>query len=107
MRYLLRSEELVLLGVWHLQDNAYGVTIRRHLEQTTGKTFSFAAVYEPLDRLTQQGFLAESHGAPTNERGGRRRRLFRLTPLGEAALAEIQRINKIVWKGVPQFEAAS
>ena len=103
MKLLLRSEELVLLAVWHLADNAYGVTVRRYLMAETGQHFSFASVYDPLDRLTRQGFLKAADAPPTKERGGRRRRLFTLTNKGVAALAEIQRINATLWQGVPQL----
>ncbi|MEM1095485.1 MAG: helix-turn-helix transcriptional regulator [Bacteroidota bacterium] len=103
MKLLLRSEELVLLAVWHLGDNAYGVTVRRYLMAETSQHFSFASVYDPLDRLTRQGFLKATDGAPTKERGGRRRRFFTLTDKGLTALAEVQRINAVLWQGVPQL----
>jgi PadR family transcriptional regulator len=100
-KLLLRSEELVLLATLHLGDNAYGVTIRRYLIETTGQQFSFAAVYDPLDRLTSQGFLEATEGLPTKIRGGRRRRFFSLTDKGFDALAELQRVNEVLWQGIP------
>lgn len=106
MGLVLRSEELVLLAVLQLKDNAYGVTVRRYLMEKTGQHFSFAAVYEPLDRLSSQGFLKPNDKGPTSERGGRRRRYFRITPKGTAALAEIQRVNSAVWSGVPDLARA-
>ena len=106
MKMLLRSEEMVLLAVWQLGDQAYGVTVRRYLMEETGKHFSFAAVYDPLDRLTVKGFLKAKDGPPTKERGGRRRRFFSLTDKGVAALAEIQRINAVLWQGIPNLSAA-
>jgi len=107
MRILLRSEELVLLAVWQLKDNAYGVTVRRYLMEITAKHFSFAAVYDPLDRLTEQGFLEAIDGPATKERGGRRRRFYKLTAAGTAALAEVQRVNSILWQGIPQVAPVS
>jgi DNA-binding PadR family transcriptional regulator len=103
VKLLLRSEELVLLAVFHLKENAYGVTVRRYLMKETGQRFSFASIYEPLDRLTSQGFLKAEDGRPTKERGGRRRRMFRLTAKGRLALAELQRVNEALWDGVPDL----
>jgi DNA-binding PadR family transcriptional regulator len=103
---VLRSEELVLLAVLQLGDNAYGVSIRRYLMEQTGQKFSFASVYEPLDRLTAQGFLKSVDQAASSERGGRRKRCFRITKKGLAALAEIQEINAALWRGVPELAPA-
>jgi len=103
MKLLLRSEELVLLAVFHLEDNAYGVTVRRFLMKETGQRFSYAAIYEPLDRLTSQGFLKAEDGRQTKERGGRRRRMFRLSEKGRLALAELQKVNEALWDGVPDL----
>lgn len=103
MGMVLRSEELVLLAVLQLGDNAYGVRIRRYLMEQTGQKFSFASVYEPLDRLTAQGFLKSVDQPATSARGGRRKRCFRITDKGMAALAEIQQINAAVWDGVPKL----
>ncbi len=107
MGLILRSEELVLLAVLQLKDNAYGVTVRRFLMEMTGQHFSFAAVYEPLDRLAAQGFLKPDEKGPTPERGDRRRRYFRITDKGRAALAEIQKVNSAVWNGVPDLARAT
>lgn len=107
MKLLLRSEELVLLAVWHLGEDAYGVTVRRYLIEQTGQHFSFAAIYDPLDRLTSQGFLQAIDGPPTKERGGRRRRFFKLSDKGIAALAEIQRVNQVLWQGLPNLALGS
>lgn len=100
---LLRSEELVLLAVWQLGDNAYGVTIRRYLMDVTGQHFSFASIYDPLDRLSDKALLRSIDAPPTKERGGRRRRFFRLTDKGRAALGEVQRINQVLWHGIPNL----
>ena len=103
MTLLRRTEELILLAVLQLHENAYGVTIRRHLMEVTGEHFSFASVYVPLDRLAAQGYLTATDGPPTKERGGRRRRFYRVTPTGLAALAEMERVRSALRQGVPQL----
>ena len=103
MTLLRRTEELILLAVLQLHENAYGVTIRRHLMEITDEHFSFASVYVPLDRLTERGFVTAIDGPPTKERGGRRRRFYRVTPTGLAALTEMERVRGALRQGVPQL----
>jgi DNA-binding PadR family transcriptional regulator len=79
-------EQLVLLGVLHGSDDAYGVPVWREIEQRTGRGASLAAVYKTLDRLEGKGLVRSHVGAPTAERGGRAKRLYRLTPAGLRAL---------------------
>ncbi|GAB5518049.1 MAG: hypothetical protein RhofKO_03000 [Rhodothermales bacterium] len=103
MRPLLRSEEMLLLAVWKLQPNAYGVPIRQYLSEVTGRDWPIASVYVPLDRLVDYGLIRPTDGAPTGKRGGRRRRLFSLTPKGQDALAELNRIHAALWEGFPKL----
>ena len=65
MKILSRPEELILLAVMQLRDGAYGVTIRRHLIRETGSDWTIGAVYVPLNRLTEAGYLLTSIGEPT------------------------------------------
>lgn len=99
MRPLLRSEEMLLLAVWKLQPNAYGVPIRQYLSEVTGRDWPIASVYVPLDRLVDYGLIRATDAPPTGKRGGRRRRLFTLTAKGEAALVELNRIHNTLWEG--------
>lgn len=104
MRILSRIEEIFLLAVWRLGENAYGITIREEVERATGKKWSLGATYAPLDRLRKNRYVATVVSSPTRERGGRRKILYRLTPSGKAALAEVRKINERTWIGVPAFE---
>ena len=97
--------ELVLLAVWELGGDAYGVSIRRHLAQRSGRRLSLGAVYGSLGRLTQTGLLAGKLGDPTPARGGRRKRFFRLTPKGKSALREAKRRDERLWGRVPAIRA--
>jgi DNA-binding PadR family transcriptional regulator len=85
--YLGEFEQLVVLAIVRLQDNAYGATIARAIEDGTGRQVSVGAIYTTLERLQGKGLLSTRIGPPTTERGGRRRKLYALTPSGQKALA--------------------
>jgi PadR family transcriptional regulator PadR len=97
MEMLTKLEELILLAVLKLGENAYGTTIFKYIREVTGKKFSLGGVYFPLDRLTQNGFLSSYTGQSTPERRGLSKRYYRLTGQGFRALNEIHRVNSILW----------
>ena len=104
MRLLSRIEEIILLAVRRLQDNAYGVTIRDEVIRVTGHDWQQGAIYGPLARLHRKGYVATARGEPTPERGGRSKIFYKLTPFGVEALQEAQRINEVIWVDVPPLE---
>jgi PadR family transcriptional regulator PadR len=79
-------EQLVLLGVLRLGDEAYGAAIREEIHGRSGRDISISAVYTTLDRLESKGLLRSWVGEPTAQRGGRRRKFYVLKPAGDAAL---------------------
>ena len=79
-------EQLVLIAIVRLGDDAYGATIRREIEERTARRLSISAVYTTLDRLEVKGCVRSRIGEPTAMRGGRRRKHFALQPLGARAL---------------------
>jgi DNA-binding PadR family transcriptional regulator len=85
---LSELEQLVLLALLRLGDTAYGVSITRELADRANRAANFASVYKALIRLETEGLVEARLGEPTPERGGRRKRLYRLLPAGQAALAE-------------------
>jgi DNA-binding PadR family transcriptional regulator len=85
--YLGEFEQLVLLAVLRLEDDAYGATIRRLIEDATGRDVSIGAIYTTLDRLLAKGLVTSHVGEPTGGRGGRRRKIYTLERSGRAALA--------------------
>lgn len=79
-------EQLVMLAVLRAGDEAYGVSILHEIETRAGRALTLGTVHKTLGRLEEKG-LVESHtGEPTPVRGGRRKRLFVVTPAGRAAL---------------------
>ena len=79
-------EHLTLLAVFRLQDDAYGMRVRREIAERTGRDVSIGAVYATLDRLSEKGLVESALHDPTPERGGRAKRTFRLTGLGVASI---------------------
>jgi PadR family transcriptional regulator, regulatory protein PadR len=100
MDLLTRMEEIILLCVHHLAEEAYGIAIREYIVELTGEEMSVGAVYVPLERLEQRGLLESYLGEPTPERGGRGKRFYRLTPDGISALRAARQVHERLWAGV-------
>ena len=99
--YLGEFEELVLIMTVILDDQAYGVTVSQEIERHTGRLVTFGAIHNTLIRLEEKGFVSSELGGATSERGGRRKRLFKVTALGKTALADIQQLRNKLWKLMP------
>jgi PadR family transcriptional regulator, regulatory protein PadR len=84
--YLGEFEYAVLLAVLHLDQDAYAVPIRELIEQRTGRPVARGALYTGLDRLEAKGCLRSRMGDPTEERGGKARRYYSITPPGLRAI---------------------
>ncbi len=93
-------ELTILLAVVRLEHDAYGLAVRRDVSARTGRDYSVGAIYTTLGRLETKGFVGSSTTASTPTRGGRSRRLFRITADGRRALREAERVAKSVWAGV-------
>jgi DNA-binding PadR family transcriptional regulator len=101
MKLLSRSEEIVLLAILKLQNNAYGVTIRDQASKITGHEWTFGAIYVPLDKLTQRGYVRKFMSQPTAERGGRSKCLYQINREGMKALKRIQEVHARAWQNIP------
>lgn len=100
MKLLTRSEEYVLLAVWRLKGNAYTLSILDQISEVTGYKWQLGAIYIPLDKLREKGYLRKYKGEPTSERGGRSKFFYELTIDGLKALKEIKDIQNSVWEGL-------
>lgn len=98
--YLGEFEEAVLVAVFRLRDNAYGVTIRRFLEEEAGRSTSIGAVYTTLERLEKKGFVSSWQGESTPERGGRAKRYFQIEGAGVIALNNTREMRSKLWEGI-------
>jgi len=79
-------EQIVLLALVRLGSNAYGMTVRREIEERTGRDLSIGAVYATLERLEGKRYITSYMGEPSAERGGRAKRFFRIEAEGQRAL---------------------
>src|SRR5215218_5147445 len=90
-------EQLVLLGVLRVGDNAYGVPVHHEIQQRANRDLTLGTIYKTLTRLEEKGLVASRVGAPTAERGGRRTRIYSVTPAGkrslQASLRTLQRMS--------------
>ena|SRR4051794_23860834 len=94
-------EQLVLVALIRLGDGAYGMTVRREIEERTGRPTSLGAVYATLDRLESKGYVT-SYGAPaTPERQGRAKRFFRIALSGCRALEETRSTFELMYRDLP------
>jgi DNA-binding PadR family transcriptional regulator len=104
-KFISRSEEFLLLAVWRLKENAYGVTIRDQLKQATGKTWAYGALFVMLSRLEKKGYLTSYFADPSSQRGGKSKRIFQLSPHGIKALKEVRIAHESVWSGIEELSA--
>jgi len=97
-KYLGDFEQLVLLAVMRLEGGAYGMTVRREIEQQADRSVSLGAIYATLDRLEEKGLLSSNVGDPTEQRRGRAKRFFRVEAPGvhalQSALAALDRMRR-------------
>ena len=104
MKFLSRIEEILLLSIWKLKDNAYGISIREQVEQDTGVRWLSGAIYAPLNRLRKNGYVSTHQAEQPAELGGRPRIYYTLTEVGKEKLISIQRVNRDVWQDVPDLQ---
>ena len=100
MKVITRSDEILLLAILRLGDNAYGVTIRQQVFKTTGKKLTFGSLWVSLDILHRKGLVEKKMADPTPQRGGRGKIYYSLTPAGWMALRRVQKFQKKLWQGV-------
>ena len=100
MDYLGEFELLVMLAVLRLGANAYGMTIRREIEDVAKRSASLGAVYTTLERLEDKGFVSCTVGESTEERGGRARKYFKVTASGQLAMRRSLKATEAMKKGL-------
>jgi PadR family transcriptional regulator, regulatory protein PadR len=102
--YLGEFEELILTLVAALQEDAYGAAIAEEIETRLKREVNLSAVHVTLYRLEDKGYIKSSLGGGTNERGGRRKRIFTITSAGMAMLKAMKESRIELWKLVPQLK---
>lgn len=97
---LTKHEELLLLAVFKLKENAYIITLRRHIKDITGKSINYGSLCNTLSALIKKGYISSRESVPEPRQGGRRKVLYSLTPEGRKALKKAYEIQKLAWEGV-------
>lgn len=95
-------EELVLLTVVVLQDEAYGVAIKAELEERLNETLSVGSIQSALKRMEEKGFLTSEFGESTLKRGGKRKRIYTSTPYAQRILKEMKDVRARLWDSIPE-----
>lgn len=101
--HLGELEEIALLVVANLYDNAYGVAIKQEIEDKCNRSITISTVHNVLQRLNEKNFLESRYSEPTKERGGKRKLLFRVTKSGQAALKTSKSLRDTLWSGIPKI----
>lgn len=102
MKDLTKIEETVLIAVWHLGEEAYGVRIKQRLKKMTGKEPLYSTLYTTFEQLVRKGYMDKRFGEPTAVRGGKRKVYFTITREGFEALKAAFENQKAVWGGITE-----
>ncbi|MCK5147604.1 PadR family transcriptional regulator [bacterium] len=100
MKLLSRAEEIILVTIIKLGDQAYGVKIRNQIHKDTGDLWSFATIYRPLDKMARNQLVEKIKGEPTAERGGKSKFYYTVSPAGKEALLALQMAHSRIWDGL-------
>jgi PadR family transcriptional regulator PadR len=97
---------MLILSIWKLQDDAYSLTIRRHLKKITRKNWSFGSLFNSLEGLVKKKYIVSYIGDTAPAREGRRKRLYKVTKEGLEAIVEIKKIDQKIWEDIPNIDSA-
>lgn len=95
---ITRMEEMLLLTIFNLKENAYLIGIKEYFKIHMGKKLSLSSIHIPLSRLEDRGLIEGHFGEATAVRGGRRKKIYSITAKGFEELAEHKRLNDILWE---------
>ena len=94
-------EELVLLTVIVLREEAYGVAIKKELENRLNEGLSVGSIQSALKRMEEKGFLTSAFGEATQRRGGKRKRIYSATTYARKVLEELKDVRTQLWSAIP------
>lgn len=100
MHDLTKHEELILLSILKLSDDAYGVSIRRTIQGISGKSINYGSLSNTLYQLVRKKLIESRESDPVSQQGGRRKVLYSLTPSGKEALKRAWEVQQSAWDGV-------
>ena len=97
------NEQILLLSIWRLGDEAYGYNIREQINEYEQKEIAFGTLYNNLDQLIRKGYAVSFKGEPTAIRGGKRKVYYKITPKGMDALQAARDLQNKLWDGIPKL----
>ncbi len=100
MEYLTRKDEIMMLAILRLGDEAYLVKLREYLNDSTAKKWSVGNVFVTLERLESLGFISPRIGEPTSKRGGKAIKFYRITRSGIESLKATKNLQDNMWDGL-------
>lgn len=95
-------EEVVMLTIAVLYNNAYGITIKQEMESRLGRKVSIGSIRTTLKRLENKGMIQSEFGEATAIRGGKRKRFFKVTPYGKQVLDHVLETRQQLWSAIPK-----
>ena len=103
MKELTKIEEVLLLAIWRLKDDAYGVKIRRDVSQIIGKELTYGNLYSALSQLAKKKYVKKTLGEPTTDRRGRRKIYYSVSASGIKALKAAREMNQKLWEDIADY----
>jgi len=97
---LTKHEELILLAILRLRENAYIITLRKHIKEISGKSINYGSLCNTLSTLIRKGYIKSGESDPLPRQGGRRKVLYFLTGEGRKALKQAYDIQQRAWEGL-------
>ena len=103
MRELTKIEEILLLAIWKLREEAYGVKIRQYVSKVIDKDFTYGNLYSALNQLERKEYVTKRFGDHTPVRGGRKKVIYSVKELGIEALKNSFKMNEAMWEGITEM----
>jgi len=103
MKELTKIEEILLISIWKLKDEAYGYKIRGQVKEIIKKDFTYGNLYSALSQLTKKRYVTKRLGESAPSRRGKARIYYRISPEGREALKTALEIKEILWGGVTRY----
>ena len=103
MKELTKIEEILLLAIWQMKDDAYGVKIRQYVSQIIGKEFTYGNLYSALSQLAKKKYVKKTLGEPTKDRRGRQKIYYSVSALGMKALKAAREMNQKMWEDITDY----
>lgn len=100
MDELTKIEEILLISIWQLEDEAYGYRIRKHISNVIKKDFTYGNLYSVLNQLGRKGYVKKSIGEPSENRRGKNKIYYNVTPEGLKALKSAVEMHEQLWDSV-------